>query len=208
MRAANCSKWIKPLVDNQPVSQTCPMVRGSRVAAAYVGRFRLSHGGYWVGHRRFYHPQHEWAGYERALVDFLQLTFCIGAAVAVGSSLALALRWRVAASASVVVCWVGLVLGGAVYLNSVAEGPQYFDRYVGEMHFRIPGQHGPSGSDSPGPNGFYVSLCVDSLLATYDKACREGKQVSVYPPKLGFAFEELSWQRRQNAMKQAGVRGG
>jgi hypothetical protein len=156
----------------------------------------------------FYHPQHEWAGHERALVDFLQLTFWIGAAVAVGSSLALALRWRIAAAASVVVCWVGLVLGGTVYLNSVQKGPQYFDRYAGEMHFRIPWQFGPSGSDSLGPNGFYVSLCVDSLLATYDKACRGGEQVSEYPPNLSFAFEELSWQRRQNAMKQAGARGG
>jgi len=155
-----------------------------------------------------YHPQHEWAGYDRALVHFLELTFWIGAAVAVGSSLALVLRWRIAASASVVVCWGGLVLGGTVYLNSVPKGPQYFDRYAGEMHFRIPWQYGPSGSDSPAPNGFYVSLCVDSLLATYDEACREGKQVSVYPPKLGFASEELSWQRRQNAMKQAGSRGG
>ena len=135
------------------------MVRGSRVAAAYVGRFRLSHGGYWVGHRRFYHPQHEWAGYERALVDFLQLTFCIGAAVAVGSSLALALRWRVAASASVVVCWVGLVLGGAVYLNSVAEGPQYFDRYVGEMIFESRGSTGRAVPIVRGPTGF-MYRCV------------------------------------------------
>lgn len=168
-----------------------------------------------AGLNAFYHPQHEWAGYDRALARFLQLAYWIGAAAAVGSSLALAWRWRVAASVSVVACWIGLIAGGAVYLNhlnSIPRGPEYFDRYAGEMHFRIPWQYGPSGSDQPALNGIHTHLCLDTLSGWYEKACIGSKleQVSIYPAKDNFmdGVEATSWQRRPEEFNAAGLQNG
>ncbi|KRR22537.1 hypothetical protein CQ14_35520 [Bradyrhizobium lablabi] len=155
-----------------------------------------------------YHPQHEWVSYDRALVHLLQWVFWIAAAAAVGSSLALVLRRRVATSAFVVACWVGLVIGGTVYLNSVPRGPQHFDRYAGEMHFRIPWQFGPEGYS----NGVDMFLCLDTLSGRYDEACRHGRQsqLSIYPAMdrfMGFVAE-TPWQRHPEKFAAAGVQSG
>jgi hypothetical protein len=158
----------------------------------------------------FYHPQHEWAAYDRAVVRVLQLAFWIALLAALGASLALALGWRTIASASVVLLWVGLAAAGAPQLIFVEKGPQQFRRYVGQQQFVVPWAYDPRGADNPSRNGFYVSLCLNSLLGTYDKACREGRQVTILPLETGFAhsFEEISWQRRQDQMKLAGSRAG
>jgi uncharacterized membrane protein len=155
-----------------------------------------------------YHPQHGWVTYDHAIIRVLYLALGLASLATLISSVALALGWRTTASASVVLFWLGLITCGTYMLTSVERGPQQFQRYVGQQRFVVPWQYKPQGSDNPGPNGFHVSLCLGSLLGTYDKACRGGTQVSMYPPKLGFAFEETSWQRRQNDIKLAGFRDG
>jgi uncharacterized membrane protein YhaH (DUF805 family) len=160
----------------------------------------------------FYHPQHEWANYERAVSRLLEVAFGVAVFAALASSIALAVKWRTAASSVVALCWIGLVAGGAVYLGSIDKGPQYFDRYAGQQHFRIPWQYGPSGSDKPTPNGITLFLCLDSFLGRYETACTHGEQhqVSIYPPKLDFmgGVQESSWQRHRDQWKPAGIQNG
>ena len=159
------------------------------------------------GINAFYHPQHEWATYDRAVIRVLEHATVIAVFAAIGSSIAFASGWRALASATVVACWAGLLAGSAVQLHLVERGPQQFDRYVAEERFVVPWQYSPQGSDSPGRNGFSVRLCLNSLLGTYDQACRDSTQLSIYPPKLDLSFEETTWQRRQNGLKLAGSRG-
>lgn len=159
------------------------------------------------GINAFYHPQHEWATYDRAVIDVLNLAIVAAVFAAIGSSIAFASGWRALASAMVVGCWVGLLAAGTGQLLLVQRGPQQFDRYVGEQQFVVPWQYGPRGSDSPGRNGFSVNLCLTSLLGTYDPACRDSTQLSIYPPQLGFSVEESTWRRRQDDLKLAGSRG-
>jgi hypothetical protein len=158
----------------------------------------------------FYHPQHEWANYNRAEARLLQLAFVIALSVALASSVTLALGWRTAAWVSVAWCWIGLIIGGALYLNSIEKGPQQFERYAGQQHFRIPWQYGPGGSDRPNPSGVTLFLCLDSLFGRYDAACthRKQEQVSIYPPNADFMGDERDWQRHPNEMRAAGTENG
>jgi hypothetical protein len=160
----------------------------------------------------FYHPQHEWASYDRAVGRLLEVAFGIAVFAALVSSIALAVKWRTVASSVVALCWIGLVTGGAAYLGSIDKGPQYFDRYAGQQHFRIPWQYGPSGSDKPTPSGVTLFLCLDSLLGRYETACTHGEQhqISIYPPKLDFmgGSQENSWQRHRDQWKPAGIQDG
>src|SRR5262249_4835602 len=83
------------------------------------------------------------------------------------------------------------------------------DRYAGEVHFRIPWQYGPRGSDRPGPDGAHMRLCLDTLSGQYEKACMDGKseQVSIYPAKDSFigGVEETSWQRAPDEFAASGL---
>ena len=129
---------------------------------------------------------------------------------ALASSAALALKRRTVASTSVVVCWIVLIGASAGYSSFIEQGPQPFDRSVGQQHFRIPSQYAPRGVGSPTASGISVRLCLASLLGAHDAACSHGKQeqVSIYPPDLGFAgsIEETSWQRHPDQMKPEGIR--
>jgi hypothetical protein len=142
------------------------------------------------------------------------LPIALGVALfaAVASSLALALRRRATASYFVAACWIVLTIGSAFYLSSIEKGPQQFDRYAGELHFRIPWKYGPSGSDKPTPNGISFFLCLDSLAGRYDASCTHNKQnqVSIYPPKLVFmgGVDESNWERFPDRWKPLPDRDG
>jgi hypothetical protein len=154
-------------------------------------------------------PQHEWANYDQAVIVLLYYSFPLALLAALTWSIALGKGLRTIASASVVVIWLGLVSGGTLWLASIERGPQQYLRYAGQQQFFVPWQYNPRGSDSPSRSGFYVFLCLGSLLGIYDSPCHSAKQLTILPAETGFdSWEERIWQFRQNGMTHAGVRDG
>jgi hypothetical protein len=157
-----------------------------------------------------YHPLHETATYDRALLGLLPVAVGGALFAAVASSLALYLRRRTISSYVVAISWLVLTAGGALFLASIGKGPQQYDRYAGELHLRIPWQHGPQGSDKPGVQGILLRLCLETLRGTYDPGCRDSKQLTIYPlDDLRLRRVEVpSYQRREAEDQPAGTRDG
>jgi len=159
-----------------------------------------------------YHPLHERAPHDRALLQLLPVACGVALIAAIASSLALFLRRRTVAPYVVVASWLALVAGGALYLASIGNGPQQYDRYVGEQHLSIPWQYDPRGAATPGTSGVSVRLrlCPDTLRGTYEPTCRDGKQFTVYPlDERRLQYVEVPrYQRNESQDRSTGVRDG
>jgi hypothetical protein len=158
----------------------------------------------------FYHPLHQYAPFNRFTVQAANYGMAVGAFAAVTSSIALCLKFRLAASTFVVTCWSIFFFGaiGAWFL--VKPGPQQFQRYVGTQRFSVPWLYAPTGEDRPNAAGFSVRLCLPSLRGTYDEGCRGGQQVTIGPKDSGLTgiFDEKFWRSRMPEMKLGEDRDG
>jgi hypothetical protein len=129
----------------------------------------------------FYHPLARSAPFANLTVQIIKATLLGGIAVAVLASIALACRWRRAATLSVVVVWCLLALGSMLAYAMTKPGPEIFERYLGDQKFLVPWQYQPGGPSAShaSPNSFSISLCLNSLRGWYDKACNATKVTGV-----------------------------
>jgi hypothetical protein len=142
-----------------------------------------------------YHPGHQDINQIRGEIRFALIAVVVSLLATLCATAAIAERRRTTAWATVLVCWIGLLAGGTLYLNLIPRGQQVFDKYAGAQLFRVPWQYHPRGADSPSRSGFSVFLCLDSLLGTYDEACRGGSEVTVLPAESGLdSWDERIWQ--------------
>src|SRR5262245_9401299 len=79
----------------------------------------------------FYHSQHQGAPFDRFTIQAVYFALAVSFVAAIGSSILLALKFRVAASAAVVGCWSVFLVGATGARLLVKPGPEYFQRYVG-----------------------------------------------------------------------------
>jgi hypothetical protein len=158
-----------------------------------------------------YHRQHEDIPLITGQITFAFAAAIVGFFVALTSSAAISNGERVLASASVLLCWISLLVGGTLYLNLIPRGPQYYDKYAGDRLFRVPWQYYPHDGENPSRSGFHISLCLDSLRGTYDKSCHQAQSVTILPGENGFdTWEERIWQweHRRYKMPPIGKRNG
>jgi hypothetical protein len=157
-----------------------------------------------------YHPLERYAPFNQFAVQALNWALAVGAFAAVGSSIARYLKFRLAASALVVLCWSLFAFGATGTGLQVKPGPEHFQRYVGTERFSVPWLYAPEGVDQPNTAGLTIRLCLSSLRGTYDKGCRGGLPVNIRPQNQGFTgvFYEQFWRSRMSEMTLGPVRDG
>jgi hypothetical protein len=107
----------------------------------------------------------------------------------VASSIALLLKFRLAASLFVVGIWSAILLGVPGARLFVQSGPEYFIRHLGEQKFKIPWQYEPShvmGSTEEDSTafGFNFQLCESGFKGAQDPDCvGRHTEVRVFPKK-------------------------
>jgi hypothetical protein len=161
-----------------------------------------------AGINAFYHPLHQDAPYDRLVLQVTNVVIAVGFLAAVSSSIALAFKFRVAASILVVACWSATFAYSAGARLLVQPGPQKFDRYVGSQHFSIPWTYQPKGEEKPNSIGFSIWLCEGSLQGGYERGCRAVTQVRVSPggSTLQREFDVTFWNKQLPDMKIGALR--
>jgi len=140
------------------------------------------------------------------------------AIAAAAPSIALALKFRVTASALVVGCWSAILasyilllsLGTPRIRQLVGPRPQQFERYVGSQRFVVPWQYQPVGADVLNSSGFSVRICKASFRGAYELGCEGSSQVGVSPADTGFGrqFDVTFWRDRLPEMKVGEIHHG
>jgi hypothetical protein len=158
----------------------------------------------------FYHPLHRLAPFARFNVQTLWFAVIASAVAAVAASIALRLSFRTSASAIILLTWAAILVAASIARLFVKAGPEVFERYVGEHRFLVPWQFAPYGVDYPGPYGLSITACIETLRGTYDKTCRDGRQVTIRSRERGFSgvFDESIWRSSLPQMRQEDDRGG
>jgi hypothetical protein len=91
-----------------------------------------------AGFNAFYFSTHHGAPLDAFDAKASQSALASGALAAAASSVALALKFRAAASAFVVVIWSVVIFGTAGARLFVKPGPEYFERHLGQQVFSVP----------------------------------------------------------------------
>lgn len=163
-----------------------------------------------VGINLTYHPFHRAAPFDRLVSNAVYVALGAAFAAASFSSFALAIKCRATASLLVVGCWFIFVGHTAVAWLITKPRPDYFDRQVGALRFRVPWQYAPLRTDHPFTAGLYVRVCFPSMKGAYDPRCRSAKQMSVMLPDREFAANSdiMFWSRRLSELTVGEVRNG
>jgi hypothetical protein len=146
------------------------------------------------------------------------ITSCIFLAsvafAAVASSIALALKFRAAASALVVVIWGVTVASIPIARLFVKPGPEYFERHIGQEVFLVPWKYVPTNPGVPPDKmpkevGFSASLCLSNLGGRTDVGCSFIQSVHVLPSGNSGADRDLkSWREARSRMSPGPDRDG
>jgi hypothetical protein len=97
------------------------------------------------GFDKFYFPAHQTAPLDAFDLKASLFVLACGAFAAVVSAIALALKFRAAASVLVVAIWSIAILGTLGARSFVKPGPEYFERHLGQQVFLVPWQYAPFG---------------------------------------------------------------
>jgi len=159
-----------------------------------------------------YHPLHQRAPIFAFEIQALNFGLAVSLIAVVASSVLLALKFRIAASAAVVGCWSAFLIGATGARLLVKPGPEHFQRYVGTDRFSVPWRYRPGGEDRPNRVGFYVELCISNLRGTYDENCRDHypRGIAIRPSDSGFTriSDERDWRAQLPNMTIGEVRNG
>lgn len=144
-----------------------------------------------------FHPQHQDIPVIRAETAVALTATAIGLLATLFASVAVEAGRRMAASLIVLGCWSLVLIGGSLVVGLTPPGPQSYARYAGARLFHVPWQYYPRGADDPNGSGFLVSVCLDTLLGTYDDACNDASRITIRPSEHGFdSWDERIWQWR------------
>jgi hypothetical protein len=167
-----------------------------------------------AGFDAFYVPAHRAASLDAFDVKASEYALASAAFAAAGSSIALALKFRTAASVFVVAIWSVVIFGTQGTRLFVKPGPEYFERHLGQQVFAVPWQYAPAGpgrstEENPHEIGFSAHLCLSNLKGAYDQDCRLGRQLYVFPKERFFAdFDIHLWRERSAQMSTEPERDG
>lgn len=159
-----------------------------------------------AGFKAFYFSTHHGAPLDGFDAKASQFALASGALAAAASSIALALKFRAAASAFVVVIWSVVIFGTRGARLFVKPGPEYFERHLGQQVFSVPWLYAPAGpgrstEENPHEIGFFAHLCLSNLKGAYDQECHHGQQLSVLSKARMFVdFDVDFWRRRGSQM--------
>lgn len=162
----------------------------------------------------FYFPAHRGASLDVFDIKATSFALLAGVLAVAASSIALALKFRVAASIMVVAIWSIVIFGTQGARLLVKPGPEYFERHIGQQTFDVPWLYSPdrpgSAAEDPHAIGLSVKLCLSNLRGRYDQDClRQFRQLQVFPKEENvFDFEVEFWRRRSSEMSPAGEHEG
>jgi hypothetical protein len=155
-----------------------------------------------AGFNKFYFPAHQTASLDAFDIKATTFVLAAGAFVAIASSVAFALKFRVLASVLVVAIWSVIIFGTQGARLLVKPGPEYFERRLGQQVYLVPWQYAPVGigqsaDQDPRQIGFSATLCLSNLKGTYDQDCRGGQQLQLTPKDRSFALFDIHlWEQR------------
>jgi len=138
-----------------------------------------------------------------------------GAFATAVSTIALVLKFRAVASASVIVIWGFTLVGTQVARSFVKPGPEYLERHLGREVFWVPWKYAPSHPGAAPPdeisneNGFTADLCLSNLGGRTDEGCGWIQGVRILPDEKSAADSDLeSWRKYRSQMRLGPDRSG
>jgi hypothetical protein len=167
-----------------------------------------------AGFNAFYFSTHRTAPLNEFDINASTFALAAGAFAAGISSIAIALKFRVAASALVVAIWTVIIFGTPGARLFVKPGPEYFERHAGQQAFSVPWQYRPAGpgrltDQNPHEIGFSAMLCLSNLKGAFDPDCHGGQQLYVLSKEDGLSDFELNfWRKRGSQMSSEPARNG